>query len=278
MKTLQDLEAEQTAARAKLEAEHEIAAALPLVPDFVLTAKGRRAPYVTFRNRTLTQALEIIGAFQIVPMWKYRDSCLSICPEGEEPKTATEDGGPFAIALDVDTGNGYGPSAKLFFYSELPDGRRVRVNVDIDGPGYIGAFQAFAASRSPIYGGRYGKEIVGYRMAANQALSGMADSVVSWASGDNGKSGRHSYLLQADQAETLPAAEMSHALAMLVNLRDEFQPEAELVETTAAGAYWRFPNGSYAVTKPGAPAPAWGHGYTLEFCKAVTEPKEESDK
>jgi len=174
MKTLQDLEAEQAAERAKLAAQLEFAAAMPLVPDYIGTINGKRAPHVSYRRRTMTQALELLGSFQVVPMYRFKDSCLQICPEGEQAATANEESGPYAIGLRVATVEGK-TSADLFFYAVLSDGRLVHVGIDIEGPDYIGGFQKFAGSRQPVARGKRG-EVTEWRGGPNGTRCGMADS------------------------------------------------------------------------------------------------------
>lgn len=267
MKSIAEFEAEQNRKRAQLEAEHAIAAALPVIPDSV-QANHTRPAWAVYRQRTLTQALDVIAAFQIVPLWRYRGTFLELVPAGAEKPESIEESGPYAFALDVCSGESFGPTASLFFYSELPSGESVRIVINIEGPGYIGGFEALRSSRQPVAWDRRGA-VTEWRVGPNAKMNGYSDSYVQWASGK--KDARHTYLFSADTEDSAMGGDMTHACGQLVNMRDELQPEAELIETTAAASYWQLANGSYVTAAPGARAPAWGHGYTLEFCKQVTE-------
>lgn len=266
MKTLDQLNADHAAAVAKLEAEHAIAKLCPTAPDYIGLSR-KRAPYVVYRKWSLSEALDVLDFFRIVPFWKYRGTFVELVPEGMNDG-GTEEAGPFALMLTVVTNDGGAPSADLKFFAPLADGTIAQIGIDIEGPGYIGAFQAFAPSETPVKVYHGNRSVIEWRIGPNGTLAGMADSYVQYATGDK-KSSRFCYLFAADEMETLPAAEMTHALGMLRNLRDEFQPPAVIVETTANAVYWRLADGSHMATKAGEPAPKWGHGYTLEFCKSV---------
>jgi hypothetical protein len=267
---------EQAKALAKLEAEHALAALAPTPPDSVqLSPKGRRPAWIVYRKKSLTAALDIMALFHCVPFYRFKGTFTELTPDGTQDERSEEVGGPFAVAFDVNQGEGYGPSAQLYFYAGIadpalaPQSRLVRVVIDIDGPDYIGGFSALAAGRQPIMGGRFGNEVIGYRFSANQALNGLADSFVHWGGGDK-KDARFTYLFMADQEEAAPMTDETHALGQLRNLRDEFQPAAELIESTARADYYRIPGGKmetgnrrevFAAVKPGAPAPANVAGY-----------------
>ena len=79
MKTLAQLESENAAAVAKLQRELAIAALMPVAPDSVMD-NGSRPAWVTYRARSLAQALELFAAFNIAPFYECRDSCLSLAP------------------------------------------------------------------------------------------------------------------------------------------------------------------------------------------------------
>jgi hypothetical protein len=291
MKSIADLQAEHAAAMEKAEAELAIAALAPVTPDSVqlpfksFRGKGySRPPLIVFRKASLSRALEIIAGFPvIVPFYKFRGTFLQTVPQGEQDEKSEEQGGPFAFRLDVSQGDGFGPSAKLEFFSRLTDGRLVSVWIDIDGPDYIGGFSALGAGRRPIYGGRGGQEIVGYDFSGNAALNGYSDSLIKWGTGDK-KAAHFAYLFQADQEEEAAPADQTHALGQLVNLRDEFQPAAELIESTARADYYRIPGARggrdcFAAVKPGDPAPANAAGYyELESLKRLKGDLPESGK
>lgn len=268
MKTLEEMKAEQAKALAKLEAEHALAALAPVPPDSVqLSPKSTRPPWIVYRKKPLSAALAILAAYTVAPFNRYRGTFTQLTPPGT-CEDGEEVGGPFAVALDVSQGEGFGPSATLYFFAPVGDGL-ARIVIDIDGPDYIGGFSALAAGRQPIMGGRFGNEVIGYTFTANQALNGLADSFVHWGGGSK-KDAHFTYLFQADSEEPAPAEEMTHALGQLRNLRDEFQPPAELIESTARADYYRIPGGKmesgnrrdvFAAVKPGDPAPANVAGY-----------------
>lgn len=272
MKTLADLEAEHVAARAKLEAELELARLAPIAPDYTAPGKGRRPGWIVYRKRSLTQALELAAAFaDCVPLYRYKGTFTELVPDGCADPKAEEAAGPFACYLDVShSGGDFGPSAKLSFFAGLPDPalpgqlRLVKVGIDIEGPDYIGGFSALASSRQPVAWGRRG-EVTEWRIGPSNALAGLADSYVQWAAGDK-KASHFSYLFGADHAEAGPWQDNTHAIGQLRNLRDEFQPAPELIESTARADYYRIPGAkggrdAFQAVQPGALAPSNGAGY-----------------
>lgn len=280
MKSIADLNAEHAAAVAKLEAEHALASLMPAAPDSVQLGKGRRPSWIVYRKRSLSAALELMQLFHCVPLYRFKGTFTELTPDGCADEKAEEVGGPFACSLDVShSGGEFGPSATLFFYAGVadpalaPQSRLVRIVIDIDGPDYIGGFSALSASRQPVAWDRRGN-VTEWRVGPCAALAGLADSYVQWGGG--GKNDwRFSYLFCADQEAAAPMADNSHALGQLRNLRDEFQPAAELIESTARADYYRIPGVKggrdvFAAVKPGAPAPANVAGYySLESLKSL---------
>jgi hypothetical protein len=280
MKSIAELNAEHSAAIAKLEAEHALASLMPAAPDSVQLGKGRRPSWIVYRKRSLSAALELMELFHCVPLYRYKGTFTELTPDGCADERSEETGGPFAFALDVNQGAGYGPSVQIYFYAGVsdpalaPQSRLVRVVIDIDGPDYIGAFSALGASFIPVAWTPRRNEPSEWRVGPCAALSGLADSYVQWASGSK-KACRFTYLFCADQAEAMTMTANVHALDQLCNLRDEFQPAAELIESTARADYYRIPGvkgarDCFAAVKPGAPAPANVAGYySLETLKRL---------
>lgn len=280
MKSIEQLNAEHAAAMVKLADEHALAAIMPAVPDTVLLRKGRHPSWAIYRKRTLSQAIELAALFHCVPLYQHKGTFTELTPDGCGDPKANIVAGPFACVLDVNQGGGFGPSVQIYFYAGIddpavaPQKRLVRVVIDIEGPGYIGGFPALAATRRPIMGGPRGNMVIGHEFSANNALNGYADSYVRWGTGDN-TTARFSYLFCADDESALSFTEQTHALGQLRNLRDEFQPAAELIESTARADYYRIPGvkgaaDCFAAVKPGAPAPANAAGYySLESLKSL---------
>lgn len=224
MESIDALKAKHAATLAKLESELAIAAALPLTPDAV-QFYAKRPSWISYRDRTLTQALDVIRAFQIVPFYEFRGTFCQLVPQGQEDSKAQERGGPYAIALNVSSGERFGPSAKLFFYSTLPNGDSIRVNIELAGPGYIGSFDRLAGSRKPVAYDKRGN-VTQWLIGPNHIGLGHSDSYVQWSTGDD-KTGQHSYLFCADTESPAMGGDMTHAIGQLVNMRDELQPTTE---------------------------------------------------
>ena len=219
MKTLENLKKEHAAAVARLEAEHAIAAACPLPPDSVMHF-GKRAPWVTFKRTTLAEVLEVMRAFTITPAEVFRYGSTSICPESElsarDRERAISDSGQFACWIDVDQGEGYGPSAKLSFFARLASGALVRIFVEF-GAGYIGSCPALGAARHVRRDPRTDR-LIESRFEPNLEARSASDKFIKWGTGTVGpiKTAAHfSYLFCSDTQDEAPGAECSHALAQL---------------------------------------------------------------
>lgn len=225
MKSIEELKAEQAKQLANLEREHAIADAMPTPPH---TVHAFSTPWVIYKVKGLRAAVDLFAQFPaVVPCWTALDGCRYLQPLADMKPNAADriDGGPYAVVLEVETvleGPG-GPGAKLFWWSTAP-GFLVCVRVEIEGPGYIGAYWAMASDyredRSPR-----GRVVRSRQWKGNTVLRAAADRVFAWATGDSLTRARHSYVWQADHEETADTgADMSHALAMLQNLADELEP------------------------------------------------------
>lgn len=219
MKTIEQLQAEHAAAIDTAQKQLAIASAAPVTPDNVML--GKLAPWVIYRKRTLAQALDLFRAYTVVPMYMAKNSSTEIAPEGcYHGRNMTIQRGPFALAMTVDKGDGYGPSVKFKFYGMVGD-TVAQIGVDIEGPDYIGMFNALAPELSETRD-RNGR-IIARQFQSNTLARSLFDHVVTWSSGDVGpikKSASHSYLLQSDDDRTAPGGESSHACGQLQNLID----------------------------------------------------------
>lgn len=223
MQDIQALKAKHAAEVARLERELQIAKQMPLAPDSVLLgAKDDRAPWVTYRKRTFAQALEIFRAFQILPAYVHKGAFTEIQPEGMARPDSHVAQGPFALWLNVDCAadGQFGPSAKLHFFATV-NGNPYRVNVDLEGPGYIGVCHAFRPSAVEERDGR--RRLVRRSYRANATLNGLADHVIGWSYGAGGliaSGARHSYLICADDDAVMSGGEHGHACGQLANIAD----------------------------------------------------------
>lgn len=217
MQTIEQLKAAQAAQIESLTAQLALSEAAPLVPDSVMLDKV--APWLTYRKRTLAEALDIFRAYTVAPMYVAKNSCTEIAPENcFHGKNMTIKSGPYALSLTVDMGEGYGPTAKVTFYGMAGD-TLARVTVDIEGPDYIGAFKALAPSvtveRDPR--GR----VVRRTYNRNVLAASIADDVVSFASGCAGPvktAANHVYLFCSDTEDRAPGSQNRHACGQLQNL------------------------------------------------------------
>ena len=219
MQTIEQLKAAQAAQIEALTAQLALSEAAPLMPDHVML--GKVAPWLTYRDRTLAEALDIFRAYTVVPMYVAKNSCTEIAPETcFHGKNMAIKSGPYALSLTVDMGEGYGPTAKVTFYGMAGD-TLARVTVDIEGPDYIGAFRTLAPE-STTQRDRNNR-IVSRQFNRNTLAASLADNVVTWSSGDNGPvktSASHTYLFCADDDQTAPGEHHSHACGQLQNLID----------------------------------------------------------
>lgn len=225
MQTIEQLEAKHAAAKARLEAEHALARKAQFPPDSVQISASL-APWLVYRKRPLADALAMFKASQVVPQWAYKSTFTRLQPES---KATAKDGargdGPFAVALNVDSGDGYGPNLEVKFFTMAGDTLCLAV-IDIEGPDYIGAFGALRANAVEIRDRRTDR-LESRHFNPNHLLNGLTDKVISWASGDSGPiktSAAHTYLLMCDQDETATGADNAHACDQLQNLIDATAP------------------------------------------------------
>ena len=219
MQTIEQLKAAQAVQIETLTAQLELSEAAPLVPDSVML--GKVAPWLTYRDRTLAEALDIFRAYTVAPMYEAKDGCTEIAPETcYHGKNMTIKSGPYAFSLTVDMSEGYDPTAKVIFYGMVGD-TLARVTVNIKGPDYIGTFKALAPE-STTQRDRNNR-IVSHQFNRNTLAASLADHVVAWSSGNNGPvktSASHTYLFCADNDQTTPGEHHSHACGQLQNLVD----------------------------------------------------------
>jgi hypothetical protein len=225
MKSLEDLKAQHAREIEALHQKHDIAAALP-VPPHQITMQSGRVNWVNYKVQTLSQAVDIFRAFDVIPADVWKSGCTLITPESlmgdRERATYGEhhDSGPWACWVDVRHGEGFGPDAQLVFYAQVSTGP-VRVGVSF-GTGYIGMCHALAAVPKETRAA-WTDRLLTRIFNTNPEASGASDKVIAWASGDYGpikKSAHHSYLFCADTSDTAPGVKMSHALAQLAILAD----------------------------------------------------------
>lgn len=215
------LAARHEAERVKNNRNMSLSAALPFTPDTILeTSTG--APWIIYRGRTLAEAVAMFAAFQIAPMYKLRGRYVYLAPvETVKDESATVEDGPFAAAIGVEQGQGYGPTAKLWFYAMAGD-ETVRVIIDIKGPDYIGGFSALRPTVSESYSGKTSRSSVIRRAyGANPLLNGLCDNVVSWGGGGPiADSAKHDYLICADDDAVAIGSDHTHAAGQMANIVD----------------------------------------------------------
>ena len=229
MDKLEQMEARHKAERERLAQELAIAAAMPIAPDACQPTKTG-APWVHYRNRTVTEAIAIFEAFDVVPVYHAKDSFGHIKPEALLPAGAVIKAGPFAAWINVSMGAGYGPTADLRFAATVA-GAPYEIHISIKGPDYIGACTRFAPTVDERRSGATGRgRVVSRNYGANRLLNGLCDRVVSWAGAGGAikESAMHSYLICADDDATVPGGEQSHALGQLRNIADALEPSREV--------------------------------------------------
>lgn len=215
MKNINQLREEHAAQIAKLEREIAIAGAMPIAPDSVM-ATGREA-WVMYRGRkTLMAALDVFRAFQIVPFEVWRNSCTSLRPYAtlseKEKESHSTDGATYAVSLEVNQGEGFGPNAELIFYAQT-DAGIVRVSVKF-GNCYIGMASQLSAKFDSV---KHGNRVIRIESKPNTECRALSDYLIKWSTGGNmlERSARFDYLFCADSADTVPGAKHSHAIAQL---------------------------------------------------------------
>lgn len=255
---LQQMQARHEAERARLEAELAIAAAMPFTPDSCqATAKG--APWASYRDRTMPEALALFRAFTVMPVYYYSGTFGHIVPESLAPaddKRAEIKGGPFAAWLRVSQGEGFGPGATLIFYAQV-NGAPYRVNIGIKGPDYIGGCSAFGARMVEQRDGR--RRVISRTYQANATLNGLADRAISWGGGGSMQTGADfTYLICADDDEIMPGADHSHASGQLQNIADALEPRPAVLYVQRAFDHdFGAGAGGLCVTVPAGASATW---------------------
>ena len=196
---------------------------------------------LTYRNsdpvspRSLADALELMKKFSaIVPFNVLRDVCTIMAPEKDLPEKDRANGykrdthrnsGAYVAHLDVrHINDSTAPtSARLGFFARA-GGMLFNVSIEF-GTGYIGACPQMAPVRKETRNAR--GHIESATFATNSVLSSMADSVLSYGSGDMGsikKSADHRYLCLSDRGDDDCApCDCSHALEQLQNIADNLK-------------------------------------------------------
>lgn len=230
MKTLEQLKAEQDKQTAELIRQHETANACPLPPDSVMVSSAERAPWVSYKRETLSQALEVFKAFTIIPCEHFRASSSVIMPRECMTKRETRDyveneraesSGPYAAWVQVaHYGHANSDAAKLTFYAQTGAGS-VRVSVKF-GKGYIGQCNGLRAQVVSSERDRRDR-LIAQSYGRNPIIGPLADKVIKWGlyEGAKEESAQFYYLFCADQFETMPGADQSHALSMLAIVADQ---------------------------------------------------------
>lgn len=222
MKTIAELQAEHEKQIKSLQAQHEVASALPIPPDSVLHYWADEFG-ATYTRKTLAECLDIFRVFTVVPYEGWRDSCLQFKPEAcisaKKRERLTQEGGPYACQIDTNQGEGFGPNASLEFFGMAGD-RIIKVHCKF-GNGYIGMCQQLAATTKTVRG--YRDRVESRTFIPNEHLRSVCDRHVSWSSGDIGPvetSANISYLFQADSHGSIQGVHCTHAVGMLTNLAD----------------------------------------------------------
>jgi hypothetical protein len=227
MKTIEQLKHEHAKELEKLQREHEIAQGLPIPPDHVMLTK--RAPWVTYKAPSLTEALSIFKTFADLGMIRNMEHATGtfthLCPTSErDASDKVTHKGDYCMALDVSQGEGYGPDVKLNFYAETATGM-CKVNVTLEGRrSQFGAHVEEEKYKGATARGRDSQRIVKRSFHRNDILGSLADACISYASGDAGpikKSAHFVYMWVADDGEECEI--FDHALEMLGNLAAELE-------------------------------------------------------
>lgn len=222
MKTIEQLQAEQSKAIRKLQAEHNLAALMPLPPSTVMADTLTGSPWVSYKVEGIRGALEVLKAFTVVPFSEYRDGCCSLKPMELIPEAKRDTNcAQWALSLDVSTHFfsrcGAGTNVKVVFFARIPTAGLVRITLDITGPGYIGSFNQLGATCQIRK-----NQVVRGSVQANRALDGATTRYIKWASGGDDWAS-FSYLVPAEYADMdQPAETLKEALNCLLNLSDEF--------------------------------------------------------
>lgn len=254
MKSIEEFKAEQNAAMEKAlaahtkrlqRAEHFTSAGLP-IPEYIADGSLYGAASVTYRNsgagrkpeelRSMAGAVALFAQFvdkgAVIAGHVLRDGCTIVHPETLMPqkpgarsqykRDEGRNGGAYAAELRAHyMHEGRNLSASLEFFAML-GGQLYGVSIEF-GQGYIGKCPRLAPETVEHRHSRTSR-LDSRTFKANPVAYGLADSLLSYASGDNGPvktSADHRYLFLADQDhETAAPIECSHAIAQLANLAE----------------------------------------------------------
>jgi hypothetical protein len=229
VKTLQELKAEQAEAMRKLEAEHAIARHLPLAPSSVMLVHTGEKAWVTYKVADLWEALEVMAKFDLIAMYKFKGTYTRVEPEAINDKRTKDKGEsddvPFAAKIATHGGEGYGPTASLEFFAYVGrDICKIKCDLHKQYGGYYSWHQYGARFQEDSYGRSRrsdGNRIRRGTFRANEKLSGMTDSGMSYANGSDG-SWNYTYMLVADYANADYSVEWSDARLRLENIAAAF--------------------------------------------------------
>jgi hypothetical protein len=231
MKTIEELKQEHAKELEKVQREHEIAQGLPIPPDHVMLTG--RAPWVTYKVKTLRGAAEIFEVFArrgaIRNMEHAKGTFTHLCPASERGRDQVVHRGDFCGALEVTQGEGYGPNVRLTFYAETHNGLcKISVQLEERLPKF-GAHVEVERYKGATARGRDSQRIVKQSFHRNDILNGYANGYISYASGDSGpikKSALFVYMWVADDGAECTV--FDHFLESLENLAAELeQPAAD---------------------------------------------------
>lgn len=220
MQTIEKLKADQVKAIAKLETELSIAEECPIPPNSVMQVGTGEKAWINYKVKGIKGALAVFAAFDNVePFSTAKDGCLHIKPESIMKESLREKAdGFYALNLNMSEGDEFGPSAKLTFWTMLPVGV-VRINCDIEGPGYIGTYSGLGMRKEAIKDRR--GRITSYRYTPNLNAHSMADKTIRFIGG--GDAPRFEYLFCSDTYENASPADMQHAVSQLETLVEQLR-------------------------------------------------------
>lgn len=237
MQSIEELKAKQAQELADLEAKHKFTALLPFAPSYLAIKAATGTPRASFKVKGLGGALEALKAFTIVPFTEYRDGALHLKPvalcKGADPdKHSDQWGASFVAETDFLSHLGYPhTTVKLKFFARVPGvietNGLVHITLDIQGPDYIGGFNALGASCTFAGKGR-ARHVVRGSKAPNAAVNSYFDRVISYGGMAEDRA-HYEYLICTDYADQDCSGdkELSHLYGQLQNMADEFDKVGE---------------------------------------------------
>lgn len=229
MQTIEQLQAKQAATMARLEKELAVAKLLPAVPHYVDASANMGWPLASYKVKGIRGAIAMLKAFTVVPFTEYRDGCTRLQPVQFVPESKRDThAGQWALAIGVNTDFvstcNAGTDVRIRFFARVEGLDVVNIWLDVEGPNYIGSFQALAADCQMRNTGRFGhgRTVVAGSVRPNAAMNRATDKFIQWSTGTPERA-NIDYLVRADLANVdTPAAELTHALAVLTGLSAEF--------------------------------------------------------